>query len=76
MRLGIHDLNENEAEWCEKYSKDLLAEAQKKCQTALNKQCSDADVAGLLKFLWSRSPVHESPEEVEEISTEEDDDGF
>jgi hypothetical protein len=79
MRIGSHDLNENEAEWCEKFSKDLLSQAYNTCVSSLNKKLSEDDVKGLLKYLWSRSPTQVSNDEAEaaEIAdAEADDDEF
>lgn len=64
MRIGNQDLNPDEAEWCIKFSKDVLAQACNQCVSALNKKCSEEDVAGLLKYLWSH-PTQVSNDEAE-----------
>lgn len=73
MRLGNIDLNENEAEWTEKFSKNLLAQAYVDVRTALNKRCSEDDVKSLLSYLWSRSETHEVESDAEVAEADDDD---
>jgi hypothetical protein len=66
MRIGNTQLNENESEWCQNKSKEILTHATKDIVTALNKQLSEEDVAGLLKHLWSTKTVSHTEEPVED----------
>ena len=70
MHIGKHELNKNEEEWCIKFAKDFLFQAHSKCVSDLNKKLSEEDVAGLLHFLWTRSPTVVSNDEAEDAEIE------
>jgi len=78
MRLGNNNLNENEAQWCDKFAKNLLTQASIDCKTNLNKVCTEEDVRGLLGYLWSKSNTVISNDDIpsEEDIEEVDDDEF
>lgn len=70
MRIGNHELESGEAEWTRIRAKEILTEATKSISQSLNLQCSEEDVAGLLQFLWAKSPAQVSNDEAEAAEIE------
>ncbi len=76
MRIGNHDLNEQEAGYATKVAEELLNFAKKKLISGLNAQFSNEDIALYLHYIWSvrKEPVAEEEPEVKEEPVEEDGD--
>lgn len=79
MRIGNHELNENEAEWCRTFADEISNFATKKAISSLNKKLDQDDVKGLLKYLWNNNIKEEKfteaplePVSEPEFTTEED----
>ena len=76
MRIGNHELNEQEAGYATDVAKDLLNFARKKLISGLNAKFSDEDIALFLHYIWSvkKEPVAEEEPEVKEEPVEDEGD--
>ena len=71
MRIGNHELNDDEAAWCRGLAEEISNYATKKAISSLNKKVSQEDVQGILKFIWGNKsqPVAEFETEPRDENT-------
>lgn len=69
MRIGNHEINEQETEYAITIAKELLNQAKKKLISGLNARFEDEEIAQFLHYIWS---VREEPTVKEEPEVKED----